>query len=391
MNESAELALAMATLGQIGICSTILIMRCIRIQAYMPLALFFVACAIAVSGPAVRIFFPALQTQHLSLSLPAYLALGPALWLYVKGLISEAQWWMRPRDLWHFALAGAGMIVALLIISLPNDVREVMLIRGELVDRFFPKMLMLLVFLLILGWIVQSGYYLIRVFNHLSRYRQRLRDLFASNEQRELHWLAWLVVIVGGIWLLAMATVVSDNFGGPMLINQQVGSLMGLILIWLLGVWGLRQKPGFEGRYIEPTDGEDLSLQSETQESDKYKRSALGEDQAQRIAAKLEAAMAQNKLHLDPNLSLYKLARALSISPNYISQTLNETIGESFFDYVNRWRVETAKDKIVSSDETILQIALDVGFNARSSFYKAFKRVTGLTPSEFRKAKNQSG
>ena len=95
--------------------------------------------------------------------------------------------------------------------------------------------------------------------------------------------------------------------------------------------------------------------------------------------------MSKETLYLDPNLSLQKLANHLAISPNYISQTLNETLCTNFFDFINKWRIEAAKPKILANKDSVLTIALEVGFNARSSFYKAFKQETGQTPSEFRK------
>ena len=107
--------------------------------------------------------------------------------------------------------------------------------------------------------------------------------------------------------------------------------------------------------------------------------------QSGRIADKIKAAMRQNQLYADPNLSLQNLARYLAISPNYISQALNETLSVNFFDFVNQWRIEAAKSKILANQGTILSIALEVGFNARSSFYKASKQEVGKTPSEFRK------
>jgi len=56
----------------------------------------------------------------------------------------------------------------------------------------------------------------------------------------------------------------------------------------------------------------------------------------------------------------------------------------TFFDYVARWRVEAAKQHLASNQASVLEIAIDVGFNSRSTFYKAFKRETGVTPSAFR-------
>jgi AraC-like DNA-binding protein len=58
----------------------------------------------------------------------------------------------------------------------------------------------------------------------------------------------------------------------------------------------------------------------------------------------------------------------------------------NFFDFVNKWRIETAKPKIIANEDTVLNIAFGVGFNARSSFYKVFKKETGKTPTEFRKS-----
>nr|WP_225740861.1 MULTISPECIES: AraC family transcriptional regulator [Pseudoalteromonas] len=94
--------------------------------------------------------------------------------------------------------------------------------------------------------------------------------------------------------------------------------------------------------------------------------------------------MQDQALFLDPNLTLQKLAQATGVSPNYLSQTLNETLGVSFFDFVNQWRIEASKSHLLSSKSSVLNIALEVGFNARSSFYKAFKKETGMTPKAFR-------
>ncbi|MCH2168635.1 MAG: helix-turn-helix transcriptional regulator [Oceanicola sp.] len=67
-----------------------------------------------------------------------------------------------------------------------------------------------------------------------------------------------------------------------------------------------------------------------------------------------------------------------------MSQTLNQEIGASFFDYVARWRIEASKPLIMAGQESVLAVALDVGFNSRSTFYKAFNRETGMTPKSYR-------
>ena len=94
--------------------------------------------------------------------------------------------------------------------------------------------------------------------------------------------------------------------------------------------------------------------------------------------------MVDDRLFLDANLSLPKLAKHIHVSPNYISQTLNETLGTHFFDYVNQRRVNEAKALLQNSNQTVLSIAMQVGFNSKSAFYSAFKKYTQQTPSQFK-------
>jgi AraC-like DNA-binding protein len=379
-------ALMIAALGQIGLCATILLARAGQSQVYMPLSAFFIALGVVILDPAVAVFAPALRTQAIALTLPAYLLLGPMLWLYVEGLTASVPWQWQRRHLWHFLPSALGLIVAGMLIALPLDIREQMLLTGELSPGGLVATIVLSAFALILFWPVQAGWYGIRAIRRLRTYRHELRNLFASNESRELYWLSWLVLVLGGVWWLAFAAIIAENFFGQVMIDRRAGAGMALLLTWTLAVWGLRQKPGFEGRYLDDDSDEVPEETTDITSSQKYQRSALGEEQSVRIAAKIDAAMKSDQLFLDPALSLHKLARHVAIPPSYISQTLNETIGKSFFDYVNQMRIEHAKPLIIEGKETILAISLRAGFNARSSFYKAFKLETGQTPSAFRNA-----
>jgi AraC-like DNA-binding protein len=100
--------------------------------------------------------------------------------------------------------------------------------------------------------------------------------------------------------------------------------------------------------------------------------------------------MQSELLYLDETLTLYKLADHLAVPAHYLSQTLNQHLHTSFFEYVNQTRVEAAKQKLKQSDDSVLSIALSVGFNARSSFYTAFKANTGQSPAQFRAANRQN-
>jgi AraC-like DNA-binding protein len=97
--------------------------------------------------------------------------------------------------------------------------------------------------------------------------------------------------------------------------------------------------------------------------------------------------MKEQKPFTDGELSLQKLAESLSIPPHHLSQIINERLGQTFSDFINSYRVEEAKQRLLDprfKHLSLLGIAVDVGFNSKSSFNAVFKKHTNMTPSEFR-------
>ena len=97
--------------------------------------------------------------------------------------------------------------------------------------------------------------------------------------------------------------------------------------------------------------------------------------------------MNQEKLYLNPSLTLAEIALKLDIHPIYVSQIINETFNQNFREFLNTYRIEESKRLLVQETQNlnILGIALDAGFNSKSAFNRAFKKHTGTTPKEFRK------
>ena len=124
------------------------------------------------------------------------------------------------------------------------------------------------------------------------------------------------------------------------------------------------------------------------QRLEKYKSSGLSSDRTREYGLLLEKAMEQERLYLDPDLTLAKLAEAATIPAKPLSQVINERFGMNFNDYVNRLRVEEAKRLLLdpaAGDFKLLRVAFASGFNSKSVFNAAFKKHTGLSPSEFRR------
>lgn len=377
-----------ATVGVCLFCANLVLLRRRDPGIHLPLALLFLFQGIAnllivfafgvseadISTPFMRI----------SIILGALDIASPFLfWLYVHALTSEDELTTVPRLRYHIIPIAVASVCFWTLLLLPADINQIDIVEDD------PRLLgILLISLAVLvGDLMLKAMiatYLYLTTRRLMTYQQRLKDIFASTENRELNWI-WMIIISGGLFLfLSLATSIAIWVGA---LNEAefsdiaitFESLAQLVLFWVIGIWGLRQRPGLRREpMVVPTPPAEAP-------SRKYEKSALDSERAARIAQKIEASMQKDMLYRDPNLSLWDLAKHISVSSHYVSQTLNTHLNKSFFDLVNGWRIKEAITQLTTTDETILVIAYDVGFNSRSAFYKAFKRETGKTPSDLRK------
>lgn len=122
----------------------------------------------------------------------------------------------------------------------------------------------------------------------------------------------------------------------------------------------------------------------------KYEGSSLEESKADRYLEKLLLYMEDEKPYMDGDLKLEELADRLNIPRHHLSQIINERLGKNYFEFINTYRVREAK-RILSdperSGDIILRIALESGFNNKTTFNSAFKSEVGTTPSQYRKKK----
>lgn len=122
-----------------------------------------------------------------------------------------------------------------------------------------------------------------------------------------------------------------------------------------------------------------------TLESQKYKSSTVTAEAQLAIVEKLRVFMREQKPFLQPSFSLPELAQHLNVSVHTLSQVINDGMGKSFFELVAEYRIDEAKILLKKqSNIKVEEIAEQVGYNSKSSFNTAFKKITGKTPSEFR-------
>jgi len=102
---------------------------------------------------------------------------------------------------------------------------------------------------------------------------------------------------------------------------------------------------------------------------------------------RIEEIINSDQLFLDPDLNLHNVAHAVKLSDRIVSQTIKQNVALNFTDYINRKRIEYAKDVLRSttkSEKNVLEILYEAGFNSKSVFNSQFKKHTGQSPTDYR-------
>lgn len=121
----------------------------------------------------------------------------------------------------------------------------------------------------------------------------------------------------------------------------------------------------------------------------KYQNTGLTQAHSNELKDNLLQYMKTEKPYLESNLRLNDLARQLNLSRHHTSQIINEHFDTNFFDFINTYRIEEAKNLLSENDDlNITDIIYSSGFNNRASFYKTFKKHTSMTPREFNERHN---
>jgi len=198
-------------------------------------------------------------------------------------------------------------------------------------------------------------------------------------------WLRWLLPIVAATWALGLLRTVQCAAHAPQeftLLFSLLEVSMVVAAIYLLIRRASRPIP--EAVVVSESEPEAVA-QVEAPEEAKYARSRLTSVIRDRIKRKLDRVLRAEDHCTDSELSLRTLSAELKENPHYVSQVINQDLGVTFYDLVNLHRIERAKRLLREAPEqTVLEIALAVGFNSKSTFNTAFRRHAGMTPTDFR-------
>ncbi|MEM9305324.1 MAG: helix-turn-helix domain-containing protein, partial [Pseudomonadota bacterium] len=285
-----------------------------------------------LQGPLLLLYSNAITGQPVRLERADWLWLGAIMAYAVLSTVLTAAFGHR----WIFPLIPMGLTLPALLLSIAYGVRALLVLR---------------------------------------RHDRQIRERFSNIEDINLLWLSYAAVGFTGVWILRLLSFFGFKLGG-----QEFADLLGkavnyptIVLIAVMITLGLSQAQ-FPSSSRDEEDGPPAKPAPRINPA---------------LVEKLEHLMTEIRVYQDPDLSAEGLADSMDISPRSLSALINGHFGKNFYDFVNQHRVLEAQRRLRDPAErntTIQRIFEDAGFNSKSTFNAFFKRATGQTPSEYRRA-----
>lgn len=318
---------------------------------------------------------------------------GPLILLYAL-TASDRSRRLRRWDALHFVPFVVTVIVVLPI-YLMSGAEKIALLR-QLQQGQRPLLLTVIDWLKLVSGVAYSTATIVVLLLH----RARVKDSYSSLERVNLRWLLQLAIAGAVIWALAATFQLTDQVANlPPGLGDNIVAVLIATLVYGIGYMALRQAEVFNfpagsvapsGSAVAPPPQPAVAAPDAAKAaSPRYERSGLTEMEATSLKDALLALMESERPYQDSSLNLADLAGRLETTPHKLSEVLNSQLNQSFYDFVNGYRVREVQRRLAderSKHLTLLALALDAGFASKSTFNHVFKKHAGQTPSAYRRS-----
>jgi AraC-like DNA-binding protein len=298
---------------------------------------------------------------------------SPLFYYYIKSFI-QRDFKFKKRHIIHFLPLLVPITARLIVgLTMPEE--------GQKIRMAFHEGIPPPVEVRVVGAIILFTFmgYLVAGLRLLARFRRFIKR---TSSFEDFTYFRWLLFIAFVLLLPVISVVLTGIFiGRP--VNIPYPSYGISLMVSVVTVVLIIQPEVFKGI------PEELQVEKEEElEPKRYESSSLTSGQKDNFHQKLISHMSSEKPYLNQELTISQLADQLQINSKYLSQIINEKQEQNFMDFINRHRIERAKELLLSPAYqyyTIQAIAEEAGFKSKSAFYTAFKKFTGMTPVAFKK------
>ncbi|WP_103866761.1 AraC family transcriptional regulator [Aquimarina sp. I32.4] len=300
--------------------------------------------------------------------------MGPLIFLYIKSLFEKEKKLIKKYFV-HFIPA----LLYLLCISIPFVVS---IIKREFIFEYLS------VFndhsdLIVIALLFYFIFYTLLSLHSSYIYKNAMKANFSTISENDFGWVKRMLIGVLIILCFDITSILYEFILGELNFETDYLTFVPVIIyLGYLGYYGVNQSKILLPNFL---------INTPTEKDKKVKKtdylSTVNNKELQHLKLLLENVMSTDKKFLEEDLTLSVLADAISISDKKLSAFLNQYLNTTFYDYVNKYRVESVKEKMKSpkfDNITLLGIAYESGFKSKTSFNRIFKKETGLSPSQYK-------
>ncbi len=308
------------------------------------LGAFLLMLSIRIGKSVFFYFNPDLSFHYLQFGLTACFFIGPFLYFYITSVVAPES---NIKTTWKYHISIL-VPIALIVGYLYPFKDNIFLWRPYIIKTIY------------LQWFV---YILLSIYTIRP---QIVKMLSRSQGITKLEF--WLISILFGN-LVLLGSYYFTNF-----VNYISGALTFSFLLYLLILFL------FFGK------NRNAILQNT---HNKYADKKIASSEAKRLLLKLEQVMQEEELYKNANIKSSDIAKKIQLSTHQFSQLLNDNLGKNFSVFMNEYRIEAAKNMLNQNENLTLEaIGYECGFNSKSTFFTAFKKIVGTTPSQFKYSSN---
>lgn len=298
------------------------------------------------------------------IGIPAWYLLAPLMYIYVKSMVNT-KFKLNVKLLLHFTPYFAVLLYFLFGFHLHSTDFKKQLLENRAILGELHWLIIKITFT------SQVVVYNIFSLNLLYSYRRKLKNQLSSLKNKDLSWLrfflfSFIVACLSvHVFIPLLHTVVDFNV-------RLINLVIFFVIFTMLFYKAIIKPDAFVG----------------VDEEIQNKKKSLSNSSSELYLEKLQSYMDIEKPYLDPDITLTTLADKVTIPYRSLSEVLNDSLGCSFYNFINRYRIKESKRLLQdpsTNQKTILEVLYEVGFNSKSSFNNAFKKETGMTPTQYKK------
>lgn len=242
---------------------------------------------------------------------------------------------------------------------------------------------------------IVSVTYSVSMLIKISIYNKQVDDYYAESHNVKMTWLSttviiWLAITCLQLLFVPIQKTITEQFPLILQIHGIILNFASISWIYLFAYFAITHPHIFkQSQKIIQTLTPDDDLQNYQAQEEKQSQPIVNDEYAEVIEKRLERIMQEKKPYLNDQLTLPALAEMITVPPYLLGRFINSRMNKNFMTYINEYRVEVVKQKLLDpcqKDLTILEIAYQSGFKTKSAFNNFFKNYTGQTPSQYKKA-----